>query len=156
MIDTVMIRLQNLSLLIISTLLISCGDQPSSDNEKAEGVLANKIIDQKTTTAVGDIDRGSKLYLQCRACHSLKENEPHTIGPNLFNLVGSKAGSRDGYVYSEALLNSEIVWTIENLNLWLEKPYVIAPGNKMVFSGMRKQEDRDDLIAFLYDQTSEK
>lgn len=156
MIDTVMIRLKSLSLLIISTLLISCGDQPSSDNEKAEGVLANKIIDQKTTTAVGDIDRGSKLYLQCRACHSLKENEPHTIGPNLFNLVGSKAGSRDGYVYSEALLNSEIVWTIENLNLWLEKPYVIAPGNKMVFSGMRKQEDRDDLIAFLYDQTSEK
>ncbi len=150
-----MIHLKNLSLFIISLLLISCGDQQNRDNEKAESVTPI-IANQGTLIEVGNIERGSKLYIQCRACHSLKENEPHKIGPNLFKLIGSKAGIRDGYNYSDALSGSEIVWTVENLDLWLEKPYEILPGNKMVFSGMRKQEDRNDLIAFLYDQTSEK
>ena len=140
---------------IISLLLISCGDQQNRDNEKVESVTPI-IANQGTLIEVGNIERGSKLYIQCRACHSLKENEPHKIGPNLFKLIGSKAGIRDGYNYSDALSGSEIVWTVENLDLWLEKPYEILPGNKMVFSGMRKQEDRNDLIAFLYDQTSEK
>ena len=99
-------------------------------------------------TTDGDLERGRKLYLQCRACHSLKENEPHKIGPNLFKIIGSTAGSMKGYNYSDAFSKSEIVWTIENLDLWLEKPYEIIPGNKMVFSGMRKQEDRNDLIAY--------
>ena len=150
-----MIHLKNLSLFIISLLLISCGDQQNRDNEKVESVTPI-IANQGTLIEVGNIERGSKLYIQCRACHSLKENEPHKIGPNLFKLIGSKAGIRDGYNYSDALSGSEIVWTVENLDLWLEKPYEILPGNKMVFSGMRKQEDRNDLIAFLYDQTSEK
>ena len=150
-----MIHLKNLSLFIISLLLISCGDQQNRDNEKVESVTPI-IANQGTLIEVGNIERGSKLYIQCRACHSLKENEPHKIGPNLFKLIGSKAGIRDGYNYSDALSGSEIVWTVENLDLWLEKPYEILPGNKMVFSGMSKQEDRNDLIAFLYDQTSEK
>ena len=150
-----MIHLKKLSLFIISLLLISCGDQQNRDNEKVESVTPI-IANQGTLIEVGNIERGSKLYIQCRACHSLKENEPHKIGPNLFKLIGSKAGIRDGYNYSDALSGSEIVWTVENLDLWLEKPYEILPGNKMVFSGMRKQEDRNDLIAFLYDQTSEK
>ena len=154
-IDILMIRSKNLSLLIVSLLLISCGDQQNRDNEKVESVTPI-IANQGTLIEVGNIERGSKLYIQCRACHSLKENEPHKIGPNLFKLIGSKAGIRDGYNYSDALSGSEIVWTVENLDLWLEKPYEILPGNKMVFSGMRKQEDRNDLIAFLYDQTSEK
>jgi len=151
-----MIRSKNLGLFIVPFLLISCSDQQNLDNEKVESVPPASIANLETIMTVGNIQRGSKLYLQCRACHSLKENEPHKIGPNLFNLVGSKAGIRDGYNYSDALLESEIVWTIENLDLWLEKPYEILPGNKMVFSGMRKKEDRNDLIAFLYNQTSEK
>ncbi len=150
-----MIHLKKLSLFIISFLLISCSDQQNPDNEKVESETPS-IANQGTLIEVGNIERGSKLYIQCRACHSLKENEPHKIGPNLFKLIGSKAGIRDGYNYSDALSGSEIVWTVENLDLWLEKPYEILPGNKMVFSGMRKQEDRNDLIAFLYDQTSEK
>ena len=151
-----MIRSKNLGLFIVPFLLISCSDQQNLDNERVESGPPASIANLETIMTVGDIQRGSKLYLQCRACHSLKENEPHKIGPNLFNLVGSKAGIRDGYNYSDALLESEIVWTVENLDLWLEKPYEILPGNKMVFSGMRKKEDRNDLIAFLYDQTSEK
>jgi len=147
-----MISFKHLSLLFLIFLLIACGDQQSVDNDQK----VNTVDPGKIIIIDGDLERGRKLYLQCRACHSLKENEPHKIGPNLFKIIGSKAGSRKGYNYSDALLKSEIVWTIENLDLWLEKPYEIIPSNKMVFSGMRKQEDRNDLIAYVYDQTSEK
>lgn len=151
-----MITVKNLSLFILVFLLMGCSDQKNVDDDQQDIVLTNTVDTGELMTTDGDLERGRKLYLQCRACHSLKENEPHKIGPNLFKIIGSKAGSMKGYNYSDALSKSEIVWTIENLDLWLEKPYEIIPGNKMVFSGMRKQEDRNDLIAYVYDQTSEK
>ncbi len=150
-----MFTFENLSLFILLFLLIGCSDQKSVDNDQQDIALANTVDTRELIIIDGDLDRGRKLYLQCRACHSLKENEPHKIGPNLFKIIGSTAGSMKGYNYSDALSKSEIVWTIENLDLWLEKPYEILPGNKMVFSGMRKQEDRNDLIAYVYDETSE-
>ena len=151
-----MITFENLSLFILVFLLMGCSDQKSVDNDQQDIALASTVDTRELITIDGDLERGRKLYLQCRACHSLKENEPHKIGPNLFKIIGSTAGSMKGYNYSDALSKSEIVWTIENLDLWLEKPYEIIPGNKMVFSGMRKQEDRNDLIAYIDDQTSEK
>ena len=150
-----MFTFENLSSFILLFLLIGCSDQKSVDNDQQDIALANTVDTRELITIDGDLERGRKLYLQCRACHSLKENEPHKIGPNLFKIIGSTAGSMKGYNYSDALSKSEIVWTIENLDLWLEKPYEIIPGNKMVFSGMRKQEDRNDLIAYVYDETSE-
>lgn len=150
-----MITFENLSLFILVFLLMGCSDQKSVDNDQQDIALANTVDTRELIIIDGDLERGRKLYLQCRACHSLKENEPHKIGPNLFKIIGSTAGSMKGYNYSDALSKSEIVWTKENLDLWLEKPYEIIPGNKMVFSGMRKQEDRNDLIAYVYDETSE-
>ena len=150
-----MITFENLSLFILVFLLMGCSDQKSADNDQQDIALASTVDTRELIIIDGDLERGRKLYLQCRACHSLKENEPHKIGPNLFKIIGSTAGSMKGYNYSDALSKSEILWTIENLDLWLEKPYEIIPGNKMVFSGMRKQEDRNDLIAYVYDQTTE-
>jgi cytochrome c len=151
-----MITVKNLILFTLVFLLMGCSDQKNVDDDQQDIVLTNTVDTGELMTIDGNLERGRKLYLQCRACHSLKEKEPHKIGPNLFKIIGSKAGSMKGYNYSDALSKSEIVWTIENLDLWLEKPYEIIPGNKMVFSGMRKQEDRNDLIAYVYDQTSEK
>ena len=151
-----MITVKNLSLFILVFLLMGCSDQKNVDDDQQDIVLTNTVDTGELITTDGDLERGRKLYLQCRACHSLKENEPHKIGPNLFKIIGSTAGSMKGYNYSDAFSKSEIVWTIENLDLWLEKPYEIIPGNKMVFSGMRKQEDRNDLIAYIDDQTSDK
>ena len=151
-----MITVKNLILFTLVFLLMGCSDQKNVDDDQQDIVLTNTVDTGELMTIDGDLERGRKLYLQCRACHSLKENEPQKIGPNLFKIIGSKAGRMKGYNYSDALSKSEIVWTIENLDLWLEKPYEIIPGNRMVFSGMRKQEDRNDLIAYVYDQTSEK
>ena len=151
-----MITVKNLILFTLVFLMMGCSDQKNVDDDQQDIVLTNTVDTGELMTIDGDLERGRKLYLQCRACHSLKENEPHKIGPNLFKIIGSKAGSMKGYNYSDALSKSEIVWTLENFDLWLEKSYEIIPGNKMVFSGMSKQEDRNDLIAYVYDQTSEK
>ena len=151
-----MITVKNLSLFILVFLLMGCSDQKNVDDDQQDIVFTNTVDTGELMTTDCDLARGRKLYLQCRACHSLKENEPHKIGPNLFKIIGSTAGSMKGYNYSDAFSKSEIVWTIENLDLWLEKPYEIIPGNKMVFSGMRKQEDRNDLIAYIDDQASDK
>ena len=150
-----MITVKNLILFTLVFLMMGCSDQKNVDDDQQDIVLTNTVDTGELMTIDGDLERGRKLYLQCRACHSLKENEPHKIGPNLFKIIGSTAGNMKGYNYSDALSKSEIVWTIENLDLWLDKPYEIIPGNKMVFSGMRKQEDRNDLIAYVYEETSE-
>ncbi len=154
-IDILMIHLKKLSLFIISFLLISCSDQQNPDNEKVESVPPTSITNLETIMTVGDIERGRKLYIQCRACHSLKPNETNRIGPSLYGIINQQAGSIEGYEYSEALKQSNVYWNLDNLDQWIEKPYEMIPGNKMVFSGMRKKQDRNDLIAYIIDQTAE-
>ncbi len=154
-IDILMIRSKNLSLFIVSFLLISCSDQQNLDNEKVESVPPTSITNLERIMTVGDIERGRKLYIQCRACHSLKPNETNRIGPSLYGIINQQAGSIEGYEYSEALKQSNVYWNLDNLDQWIEKPYEMIPGNKMVFSGMRKKQDRNDLIAYIIDQTAE-
>jgi len=152
-----MITIKKQSKCLLLLLLMACSDQESIENDQKAVVAFNGDKDQEVIVSIkGDLERGRKLYLQCRACHSLKAGEPHKIGPNLFKLIGSKVGSKEGYNYSDALLKTDIFWTLENLDFWLEKPYEIAPGNKMVFSGIRNEKDRKDLIAYIYVQTSER
>ena len=150
-----MIRSKNLSLFIVSFLLVSCSDQQNPDNQKEESVPPSSITNLETIIKVGDIERGRKLYIQCRACHSLKPNETNRIGPSLYGIINQQAGSIEGYEYSEALKQSNVYWNLDNLDQWIEKPYEMIPGNKMVFSGMRKKQDRNDLIAYIIDQTAE-
>ena len=132
-----MIRSKNLSLLIVSFLLTSCSDQQSPDNEKVESVPPSSIANLETIIKVGDIERGRKLYIQCRACHSLKPNETNRIGPSLYGIINQQAGSIEGYEYSEALKQSNVYWNLDNLDQWIEKPYEMIPGNKMIFSGIK-------------------
>ncbi len=123
-----------------------------------ERVINNTSQDMQTIKAEnikGNLDRGRKLYLQCRACHSLKQNESHKVGPNLFGIFNQRAGTQEDFTYSPSLVSSNLVWDQDNLDRWLEAPYELVPGNKMVFSGMRQEKDREDLLAYLYVETFE-
>ncbi len=93
--------------------------------------------------------RGQKVFLYCAACHSVRPNEAGKVGPNLSGAFGVKAASREGYAYSQALKDSGLVWTPENLEKWLTKPGALVPGTKMAFIGLAKPEDRAALIAYL-------
>jgi len=140
--------------ILIVVICIGCDQNiDEANNQETEKLFLNPESEIALTT--GDSERGRKLYFQCRACHSLKQNEPHKIGPNLFGVFNSKAAKSDGFIYSTALINSNLIWDVNNLDRWLEKPYELIPGNKMIFSGMKNKNDRSDLLAYLYKETTE-
>jgi cytochrome c len=93
--------------------------------------------------------RGKIVFLQCRACHSLKAGEPHKIGPNLHGTIGAPAASRPGYAYSPALKASGIKWTDDRLDAFLAKPAAVVKGTKMAYAGLAKPADRAAVIAYL-------
>ncbi|HFE37854.1 MAG TPA: cytochrome c family protein [Gammaproteobacteria bacterium] len=73
----------------------------------------------------------------------------HRVGPNLYGLFGKKAGTAEGYAYSTAMKNADIVWDETTLDAYLTKPKAFIPKNKMSFIGLKKEQDRKNLIAYL-------
>ncbi|MBC7131799.1 MAG: cytochrome c family protein [Roseovarius sp.] len=101
--------------------------------------------------AAADPANGERVFRNCAACHSLEQGENKT-GPYLYGVVGREVGTAQGFGYSGALKAVVDVWTPEELDAFLENPRSYAPGTTMGFAGLRKAQDRADLIAFL-DQT---
>lgn len=99
--------------------------------------------------AGADPENGRRQALTCRACHTLEPGGAHLIGPNLHGIFGAKAGTRDGFDYSEALRETSFVWTPRALDAWLREPGAFLPGNRMSFIGVSSERDRRDLIAYL-------
>jgi cytochrome c len=96
--------------------------------------------------AAGNEERGQSLYQsRCAACHSLEYNG---VGPAHKGLFGRTAGKTSGYLYSQALQSSRVVWTDKTLNLWLADPEKFIPGQKMGVS-VPDASERADLIAYL-------
>lgn len=98
--------------------------------------------------ANADPAEGEGVFRNCRSCHSI-EGENMT-GPHLDGVVGREVAGVDGFSYSGALVESPAeTWTPENLDAFLEDPQGYAPGTAMTFNGVRRIEDRANLIAWL-------
>ncbi|WP_448203821.1 c-type cytochrome [Azospirillum sp. sgz302134] len=95
-----------------------------------------------------DADAGEKVFNQCKACHTIEAGGPNRVGPNLHGIVGRKAGSHEGFNYSDAIKNAG-TWDEASLDKYLTDPKAAAPGNKMAFAGVKNEQARKDLIAFL-------
>ena len=101
--------------------------------------------------AEGDAEEGEKVFRKCKACHTLEEGS-HRVGPSLYNVVGSEIAHAEGYSYSDAFMAKQeegYTWTEENLDAYLEDPRETIPGTKMTFAGLRDEQDRADVIAYL-------
>lgn len=99
-------------------------------------------------SAACSVDEGRRAYKLCAACHRLEANV-HTVGPALGDIFGRRAASVDGFRYSRAMRNLDVVWDQESLDAFLASPQKFAPGTIMAFSGLRKKDDRDALICYL-------
>ncbi len=98
--------------------------------------------------AAGDAAKGAIVFNQCKVCH-VTDKGVNRVGPSLFGVVGRKAGTVPGYTYSAANKNSGLTWTEAQLNTYLEAPQKVVKGTKMAFAGLKKPEDRANVIAFL-------
>ena len=114
------------------------------------------VFGQTAAAEAADLKRGKLLYIQCRACHELKADQPHKVGPNLAGLLGSKGASAEDFAYSSALRAANLTWDLETLGCWLEKPSAVVPGNAMAFSGIANSKDRAALLAYIVSETTTK
>lgn len=100
--------------------------------------------------AAADVERGKSVAKACAACHSFDSGGKNGVGPNLYGMVGKKKDSVEGYAYSGKLEEyGGPTWSYEELNKFLWKPKVYAPGTKMSFVGIKKPEDRAAVLAYL-------
>lgn len=116
---------------------------PDSDS----GAPAEEGPDFATVMASANADSGAKVFNKCKACHKI--DGTNATGPHLDGVVGRAIDTVPGFGYSGALEQVGDTWTPENLYHFLENPKGVAPGTKMTFSGLKKPEDRADLIAYL-------
>lgn len=100
-----------------------------------------------------DYDQGRRQFAKCRACHLIDAEGGHRVGPNLNGIFQRKSGVAEGFKYSDALAEADFDWTPEQLDQWLANPKQFLPGNRMVFAGIAKQEQRENLIAYLLVET---
>ncbi|AWJ82122.1 cytochrome c family protein (plasmid) [Azospirillum sp. TSH58] len=96
-----------------------------------------------------DADAGEKVFNQCKACHTIEAGGPNRVGPNLHGVVGRPSGSIESFKYSDAMKGAGLTWDEANLDKYLTDPKGTVPGNKMAFAGVKNEQARKDLIAFL-------
>jgi cytochrome c len=97
-----------------------------------------------------DAAAGEKVFAVCKACHQVGDNAKNAVGPVLNGLIGRKAGSVDGYNYSDANKKSGITWTDEEFTKYIQDPKGVVPGTKMAFAGVKDPQKIKDLIAYLH------
>ena len=90
-----------------------------------------------------------EAFEPCLSCHAYKPDEPQLDGPTLWQVVGRRIGSVEGYDYSPALARIEGVWDRPTLERFLAAPQAFAPGARMTFGGVRNAADRAAVIDFL-------
>jgi len=96
----------------------------------------------------GDPVAGRQVFKKCQACHSLEPGKT-ILGPSLAGIVGRKSGAEPNFNYSPAMKQAALTWDAATLDAYLTDPQKIVPGNRMPFPGLKTDQDRSDVIAFL-------
>jgi cytochrome c len=107
------------------------------------------LLVASTAVHAQDVDAGKTIFNQCRACHQVGETARNGVGPVLNGILGRKAGSIEGYNYSDANRNSGKLWDEAFFTTYIKDPRATMPGNKMAFAGVKDEKKIADLIAYL-------
>ena len=158
--------------LIVVSLISILGDAiiNGKNNEQVENAYYIDITEIETNNLVintqneeiseqisifltsASFEKGEKLFKKCSACHTYEKGGANKVGPNLWNIINRSKASVQGFAYSKALAESRGSWGYEELSQFLYKPKEYIQGTKMNFSGLKKIQDRADLLLFLRKQ----
>jgi cytochrome c len=96
-----------------------------------------------------DVAAGKSSFNKCLACHAIGEGAKNKIGPELNGLNGRKSGTAPDYSYSDANKNSGITWSEAEFKDYIKDPKAKIPGTKMIFAGIKNENEVNDLWAFI-------
>lgn len=128
--------------------------------EGASGPAEEEVegpVDFGVLLASADISAGERVARRCASCHSFDSGMADGTGPHMWGVMGREVAAVDGFNYSGAMEEyGETVsaWMYENMYNFLESPRRYIPGTAMSFAGLRDQEDRINLIAYMREQGS--
>lgn len=105
------------------------------------------FADEAQLTAL--VARGERTIGQCQSCHDFTAGGPNRIGPNLHDVFGRHSASHPGFDYSEGMRGHNVTWDYLTLNDFLHSPGTVVRGTKMAFAGLRNDQDRVAVIAYL-------
>ncbi len=108
-----------------------------------------KPIDIATLMKGANIESGAKIFKKCATCHNVQAGAANKVGPNLYGVVGRQKAVVSGFSYSESMKAKGGSWNRDDLNQFLTKPKGFVSGTKMGFPGLKKPQDRADVILFL-------
>lgn len=144
--------------LVIVVSLSACGENsdtsnepgPTSKLETSESKIASdRSPPDSDETASGLPPNEPGGFAQCKVCHSVEEDGPAGVGPNLHGIFGKTAASKEGFSFSPAFKESKIKWNEQELDAFLESPATLVPGTKMAFAGLSDPKTREEIVRYL-------
>jgi cytochrome c len=117
--------------------------------EEGKGEAPAKDVPIENLLATASVERGANVAKQCQACHSLEKGGPNKIGPDLWDIVGRPRASHAGFNYSAPMKAKGGSWSIDDLNQFITNPKAFVPGTLMTFTGLPRESQRADVIAYL-------
>lgn len=115
----------------------------------SSGGTATEEPDVAALLATADVAAGDKLFKKCSACHTRKAGAAHRVGPNLHGIADRDIASAAGFAYSTALEGKDGIWDASALDAFLKSPKAFAKGTKMAFAGLKKPQQRANMIKYL-------
>ncbi len=114
------------------------------------GEIIEEIYDLGALLLGADLARGERSFkAKCASCHTVEQGGSNGTGPNLYATMGAAKQSHAGFNYSGALSNTEGDWSWERMDAWLENPSSYARGTSMAFAGLKRDDERASVLAYL-------
>ena len=137
---------------ILLGILAACAKEREGETAADTEVrTAAAAVEQARPEESPEMLLGKRVFSSCASCHTAGVGG--TIGPGLSGILGATAASRPDFAYSEALRQSEIIWTEESLDRYIEDPAAVVPGGTMAFVGVKDGAKRQAVIAYLISTT---
>lgn len=112
------------------------------------------LADLPAPYKTADVAHGKLVFAICKSCHTVAQGGADMTGPNLWGVLGRKAGSEGKFNYSDGLKAAGFVWDAAKLDTWIADPRAMIATTKMSFVGLKDPKDRIDVVAYLQTETS--